>query len=192
MDGLFTVFGLGIAVGVFFSWVYDVIRKRNTPVDRGASFSAFHGADVLPAAEPVSGRSVQGAEAEEETLHFAPLEPVVEPAQQVVVMDPTPVFESSMEPAHSLPVDFGVAEVEFKADEQGGPADFTAPSAPVAGVAPRVVLLVNDTLVREVQESDLAALMAEYGIMEGSEEAMSFQSGNPVLIGKNNVQLTQV
>lgn len=180
MDGLFTVFGLGTAFGVFCSWVYDVIRKRNLPVDRGASFSAFHGDNVLPAAEPISGGAV--VVPADGPMHFAPL----------VAETNTPTFESSSEPAHSLPVDFGLAEVEFKPDEQGGQADFVAAGGAPAVAAPRVVLLVNDTLVREVQESELDALMAEYSIMAGSKEAALFQSGTPVLIGKDYVQLTQV
>lgn len=304
MDGLFTVFGLGTAFGVFCSWIYDVIRKRNQPVNRGASFEAFHGSEILPAPEPVASARVAEPSMDREvgpafeapkppsappavsgyvpevkmaskapdildaerSEPFQPLAPIVAaspatpsfastsanvafepafsngpehgfsasdvPADTLIAADasddnkatdtPTPRQEAEFMVAEpvaekSEPVEvFSAPEVTFEAapDKATEPdfnfaverVDFDVQQVDFSDTvpfeatnlelprpsAPRVVLLVNDTLVREVQENDMADLMREFGIMAGSEQAQLFQAGDVVTIGRTSVQLTQV
>ena len=298
MDGLFTVFGLGTAFGVFMSWMYDVIRKRNLPVSRGASFEAFHGNDVMPAPEPIAA----SARPSEPVLHpeldiaptakpvdppiaapfvlseaktpaparidplpplaslasvpkpapviqprpVAPVAPAVlapvpsikpaapvvnapivtlAPMKETVLLDKpvvakvdapaksavedkaTPVVAKPSEikapaaaedvvftqadvgSADELDLNFDVSNVSFADTVSFEPTDFELP--PVAPRAPRVVLLVNNTVVRDVQENDLLGLMLEFGILADSDEAGLFQRGDAVTVGRNSVQLVQ-
>lgn len=308
MDGLFTVFGLGTAFGVFMSWMYDVIRKRNQPVSRGASFEAFHGNDVMPAPEPsvsAAGRpsepmlhpeldiapmakpveqpiaapfglSEAKAPARIDPLPAlsslaplpkpapviqprpvaapvsvapaAPVAPVVSapvvpvkpaapvvnapvvtvaPMKETVVLEKPPVakvdVDAAAKPAvedkaapvvakpsetkapvaaedvvftqadvgsaDGLDLNFDASDVSFADTVSFEPTDFELP--PVAPRAPRVVLLVNNTVVRDVQENDLLGLMLEFGILADSEEAGLFQRGDAVTVGRTTVQLVQ-
>lgn len=250
MNGLFTVFGLGIACGIFLSWLYDVVRKRNQPVSRGASFEAFHGDNVMPAPEPVSlarpsepvlhtGRepakrvvALDPVLSEAKTPPLEPLNaptsatlvvapvvhaPVVKilaPRKETVLLDPTvaenielldgvppntPVQLTEVVEAQ-LPelavevvdVNFDVGHTDFQDTLSFEATDSVLPELPTEPHVPRVVLLVNNTLVREVQENDLPGLMSEFGIASDSEQATLFQGGNPVTIGRTSVQLAQV
>lgn len=260
MDGLFTVFGLGTAFGVFCSWMYDVIRKRNLPVSRGASFEAFHGSDVMPAPEPlVSQRSsepvfhVEQTPARIEPLpSFSPAAAVntpvvrdvlvgaepstamVGPTKDMAIKEkvasttvdlkdplgfnttqaldiaalnieglnsnapaqvPTEVVFTQADASDDTIVNFDAPRVSFEDTVSFYYANIdlpTKPRAPRIPGFPRVVLLVNNAVVRDVQENDLPGLMTEFGILADSEQAQLFQGGDPVTIGRTSVQLAQV
>ena len=91
--------------------------------------------------------------------------------------------------ADELDLNFDVSNVSFADTVSFEPTDFELP--PVAPRAPRVVLLVNNTVVRDVQENDLLGLMLEFGILADSDEAGLFQRGDAVTVGRNSVQLVQ-
>ena len=162
MDGLFTVFGLGTAFGVFCSWLYDVIRKRNLPVSRVASFEAFHGSNVMPAPEPVMNARKEPTDANDSIS-----------------------TQTSSYKSESYYNDENVNFADTVSFEPSGV------ELPIKLGAPRVVLLVNDAVVRDVQENDLLSLMTEFNILAGSEQAQSFQGGTAVTIGNTKIQLAQ-
>lgn len=180
MDGLFTVFGLGTAFGVFCSWMYDVIRKRNQPVARGDSFEAFHGKDVMPAPEPViMVRSLEPTL----TSDFIGNETVTDdkrtkqPSEMDVTFDVSNVSFSETMPFDTLVAELPNEEAAWVPNKPG---------------TPRVVLLLNKNVVREVRENDFPALMREFGILIDSEQAKIFQNGGAVIVGPDTIQLSQV
>ena len=217
MDGLFTVFGLGTAFGVFCSWMYDVIRKRNQPVARGDSFEAFHGDDVMPAPEPVIvARSVEPilrsefnttAQATEGTgsvvkasEFMAPI--AIKDAEAKDVRSDNsekalPNEDKHTEQPSKTDVTFDVSDVPFSDTLSFDTLTPELPSEEAAWVphtlsTPRVVLLLNTNVVREVQENDFPALMREFGILFDSEQATIFQNGGAVVVGHDTIQLSQV
>lgn len=199
MDGLFTVFGLGTAFGVFCSWMYDVIRKRNQPVARGDSFEAFHGKDVMPAPEPViMVRSLEPTL----TSDFSGNEKVTDDAGGVIKasnqMAPIATTDDKRTKQPSeMDVTFDVSNVPFSETLSFDTLDAELPNEEAAWVpnklgTPRVVLLLNKNVVREVQENDFPALMREFGILIDSEQAKIFQNGGAVIVGPDTIQLSQV
>lgn len=217
MDGLFTVFGLGTAFGVFCSWMYDVIRKRNQPVARGDSFEAFHGKDVMPAPEPViMVRSLEPTL----TSDFISNAPFTEDAGNVIKSSAqmAPVATTDVEANRfrneddekdlfkddkrtkqpsEMDVTFDVSNVSFSETMPFDTLVAELPNAEAAWVpnkpgTPRVVLLLNKNVVREVQENEFPALMREFGILIDSEQATIFQNGGAVTVGPDTIQLAQV
>ncbi len=213
MDGLYTVFGLGTAFGVFCSWLYDVIRRRNLPASRGASFEAFHataeqGSPVLapvrgidpvldPAESPVAPVDIPVLTPPQE-LAPAPAvapspaaasSPAVEPLKAVLVAPPVTVKQ----PASTTPVKpVQTDELVIHSDFADTVSFADEPQAEPAKDALRVGLVINGALEREIKEADLPGLLQELGIDANSGQAEALQSGTPVQLGDIKVQLVQI
>lgn len=199
MDGLYTVFGLGTAFGFFCSWLYDVIRRRNLPAARGASFEAFHataeqGAPVLAPVrgiDPILDQS-EPPVAPVDIPVLTPTEPTpVVSAQTSAAMPSAPAAQTNpvvAKPVEDVQAEEVVAHTDF-ADTVS--FDKVEDSQPVPA-ALRVGLVINGSLEREIKEADLPGLLQELGIDADSGQAEALQSGVPVQLGEINVQLVQI
>lgn len=212
MDGLYTVFGLGTAFGVFCSWLYDVVRRRNLPASRGASFEAFHataeqGAPVLA---PVRGidpvlDTTESPVAPVDIPVLTPLEPVAPTAAAIASVGPlkdvlvvpasptTPVVPMAQTkpavPAKPVQDEDVVTHTDF-ADTVS--FEDEAQVEEPAKDAFRVGLVINGAMEREIKEADLPGLLLELGIDANSGQAEALQSGAPVQLGDIKVQLVQI
>ncbi len=211
MDGLYTVFGLGTAFGVFCSWLYDVVRRRNLPASRGASFEAFHataeqGAPVLapvrgidpvldPAESPVAPvdipvltPTVPLASSSVPTAPVGPLKDVlVAPASPEATV--VPVAQTKPVPTQPAPTEDAITHSDF-ADTVSF-ADEARAEEPTEE-AFRVGLVINGAMEREIKEADLPGLLLELGIDANSGQADALQRGAPVQLGDIKVQLVQI
>lgn len=213
MDGLYTVFGLGTAFGVFCSWLYDVVRRRNLPVSRGASFEAFHataeqGAPVLapvrgidpvldPAESPVASVDIPVLTPTQSVASNPASTASVGPTKDVLVVPANPVApvvpvaQTKPVPAHPAPVETADAIPHADFADTVSFADEAQVEEP-AGEAFRVGLVINGAMEREIKEADLPGLLLELGIDANSGQADALQRGAPVQLGDIKVQLVQI